>query len=84
LKRNNNGPEETHYPGTQVTRISIEAYHAWQAKMQKWSKTDAAKLQEQRRSAMATVAGKKAALSERHVSKRGKAAVKLPKRSQRG
>jgi hypothetical protein len=88
LKRNGHGPEETHYPGTSITRISIEAYHAWHQRMDEWSKSDEAKLEQARRSENAKIAGEKAALSATHVSKRGRAdtkkPVKLAKRSQKG
>jgi hypothetical protein len=72
LKRNGKGPEEINYEGTAVYRISIKAYHAWELKMESWSKTDASKLENQRRLERAKAAGTKAAESHLHVSKRGK------------
>jgi hypothetical protein len=75
MKRSGNGPEETYYAGSNVARISIEAYHAWQAKNEAWSKSKEVKLEIARRRENAIAAGKKAAESPKHVSKRGKRAA---------
>lgn len=72
LKRAGNGPAETHFPGMTFARITPEARREWHARMEEWRKSDAAKLEQQRRIAVARAAGKKAIESPLHVSKRPK------------
>jgi hypothetical protein len=74
LRRLGRGPKETHYPGMNLVRISPEARQKWHSENEKWNKSKAADLEQARRIALASAAGKKAAKSERHVSKRKKAA----------
>jgi hypothetical protein len=72
LKRAGNGPEEEHFPGMTFARITPEARREWHQRMEEWRKSDAAKLEQQRRIAVARAAGKKATESPLHVSKRQK------------
>ena len=72
MKRLGHGPKETHIPGTSVIRITPEARREWHAYLAKLAEQEAAKFERQRRVEQATVAGKAAAKSERHISKRGK------------
>ncbi len=95
LRRLGHGPKETHYPGMTLVRISVEARQKWQAEREKWNSTKAASLEQARRDAFASAAGRKAAESAKHISKRKKAAAKaakaatskptrLPRRSTKG
>ncbi|SDJ18198.1 MULTISPECIES: hypothetical protein [Bradyrhizobium] len=72
LKRAGNGPAETHFPGMTFARITPEARREWHAKIEEQRKSEAAKLEAQRRSAFAENAGRNAAASPLHVSKRQK------------
>lgn len=75
LKRAGLGPDEIHFPGMSFVRITAEARREWHARIEQWRKSQAAQLEEQRRSAVARAAGKKAIESPLHVSKRQKAAA---------
>jgi hypothetical protein len=72
LKRLGFGPEETIFPGTNIIRITPDARRAWHAKLAMLRATVEASKEAQRRTAYAVQAGKAAARSELHVSKRGK------------
>ena len=76
LKRRGLNPDELEILG--VKRITPEAEEAWLARMAALAKTEDAKLESERRRAQAAIAGKAAAASPRHVSKRGRAAVAPP------
>ena len=92
LQRLGHGPKETHYPGMTLVRISPEARRKWKLDREKWNQTEAATIEQARRAILASAAGKTAAESEKHVSKRGKAAkaaatkkpTRLPRRSKKG
>jgi hypothetical protein len=71
MKRAGYGPEETFLPGTSIMFITAEARRAWRIKIQKWSTSKEAKTEAARRSELAKAAGKRAAESPLHVSKRG-------------
>ena len=59
-------------PGTNIRRITPEADAEWEAKMAKLATEEAARLAQQRRVELASAAGKAAAKSSKHVSRRGK------------
>jgi hypothetical protein len=63
------GPEEISPPGTRLYRISAQAHAAWRAWMRELANTEAAKLEAERRSVTAKIAGDLAAASPLHVSK---------------
>jgi hypothetical protein len=69
LKQRGLAPNETLYPG-RVIRISAEAEQAWEEKIAAHAASKAAKLEVARRREIATAAGKAAAKSPLHVSKR--------------
>jgi hypothetical protein len=73
LKRAGLGPDEVHFPGMAFVRITAEARREWHERIEAWRKSKAAELEEQRRSALASRAGKKAAASPLHISKRKRA-----------
>jgi hypothetical protein len=72
LRRLGHGPKETHYPGMTLVRISPKAWQDWCKEREKWNGTKAAALEEARRIELASAAGKAAAKSPKHISKRGK------------
>ena len=65
------GPEGERYPGMSLLRITPAARREWHERNAARRKSGAAKLEEQRRSALAAHAGTIAAASPLHVSKRG-------------
>jgi hypothetical protein len=79
LKRLGHGPDETHFPRMALVRISAEARRRWHAENEKWNKTKEADLENQRRVDNSRAAGKKAAKSPDHVSKRKKGKSKSAK-----
>ena len=79
LKRAGFGPDEVKFPGMAFVRITSEARHEWHGRNEAYRKSQAAVLEDQRRSALASVAGKKAAASPLHVSKKAKASPRRAK-----
>jgi hypothetical protein len=77
LKKLGLTPDELHIPGTSITRITAEADRAWIARMAELTKTKEYKREAKHRTALAKMAGDKAARSPKHVSqvKRRKAAA---------
>jgi hypothetical protein len=73
LKKRGLGPVELVVPGTKIIRITPEARDAWHAKMAELSKSESAQLEAERRREIAAIAGKIAAQSPRHVSRRHQA-----------
>jgi primosomal protein N'' len=71
LKRLGRAPKALHIPGTTISRITPKADHEWEAQMEELVQQEAARLEQQRRAEQARAAGKAAAQSPRHVSKRG-------------
>jgi hypothetical protein len=71
LKKRGLGPEEFEVPGTRVKRITPEAHTAWRERMAALAKSETAQLEAKRRRELATIAGRIAAASPRHVSRRG-------------
>lgn len=70
------GPEEIVIPGTKLVRITADARRAWHARMHKLAQTKAAKLERERRSRQSIAAGKSAAASPKHNTKRKAEGVK--------
>jgi hypothetical protein len=64
------GPEEFRPPGTSIVRITAQARREWHARIGEAQKSQAAELEVARRSAQAAEAGRIAAQSPAHVSKR--------------
>jgi hypothetical protein len=53
LRRKGLGPEETRPPGMLFTRITAESYRKWHERMDKYRKSEEAKLERERRRAIA-------------------------------
>jgi hypothetical protein len=70
MKRRGIGPVELVIPGTKVIRITHEAQANWRQRMAQLSKGRAMRLETERRRKQTTQAGKIAAASPLHVSKR--------------
>jgi len=70
LKGRGLGPEELRPPGTKIVRITAEAHATWRHRMRELAQTEAAKLETQRRCELAGIAGRAAAASPLHISKR--------------
>jgi hypothetical protein len=69
LEKRGLGPETQDILG-KIRRITPEAERAWDQQMAELKRTEAAKLEAERRRAQATAAGKVAAQSPMHVSRR--------------
>jgi hypothetical protein len=70
MKKRGIGPDEFIIPGTAVIRITPQSEAAWDQRIAELSKSKAAKLEAQRRSAQTAQAGKIAAMSPKHPSRR--------------
>ena len=70
LKRLGIGPRERRLPRTRVTRITPEARREWRARMEQHDVEAAAAKEFERRAVQASHAGKLAAKSPLHISKR--------------
>jgi hypothetical protein len=70
LLRRGLGPEVLEVPGTKIKRITPEAREAWHARMAELAKTESSRLEAERRRELAAIAGKRAAESPRHVSRK--------------
>jgi hypothetical protein len=70
LKKRGLGPDETIYPGSRVIRISAAAERAWDGRMAELAKSESAQLEAERRRTQAAEAGRIAAASPLHISKR--------------
>jgi hypothetical protein len=68
LKRKGLGPEELNVDA--MIRITPEARAKWQARMAELAKSEAAQLEAERRRELASIAGRAAAASPLHISKR--------------
>jgi hypothetical protein len=80
LKRLGLAPVEDSIPGTRVARISAESDQRWLERMAELSREDAAQLELTRRRELAVIAGRIAAQSPRHVSRK-KSLEKKPRKS---
>jgi len=83
LKKRGLGANETTYPGSRVIRISAAAEQAFDERIAEYAKSEAAKLEAQRRSAQAAAAARLAVQSPRHVSKRYQQPLEPPPRPRR-
>jgi len=72
LQRKGLGPAELRFPGLVFATITPEARREWRARFEEYSRSKAAKLEDERRRALASKAGRLAAKSPLHVSKAGK------------
>jgi len=64
------GPAETRVPGTEIIRISARARREWHARLEERARSEAAELERERRASQRRAAGKIAAASPKHVSRR--------------
>ena len=71
LKKLGLAPDELRPPGTAIVRITTQARTAWHLRMEELRKSQATELEAARRRAQTAAAGKAAAASLRHVSRRG-------------
>jgi hypothetical protein len=74
LQRRGLGPDELRPPGTKIIRVTAAAHAAWRERMAELSRSKAAELEVERRREQATIAGRAAAQSPRHVSRHRKVA----------
>jgi hypothetical protein len=70
IKNSGLGPELLEVPGVRGSRVTPEADAAWEARMAEAAKSQDAQLEAERRRAQAAEAGRIAAQSPRHVSRR--------------
>ena len=70
IRRRGLGPDEFRVPGTKIIRITPEARADWHARMAVLQNGRAAKLEAARRRDQTVKAGRAAAISARHISKR--------------
>ena len=68
LKKRGLAPDETNIDG--LIRITPKAREAWHARMAELAKSEAAQLEAERRRELASIAGRAAASSPLHISKR--------------
>jgi hypothetical protein len=71
LKNLGLAPDEYNVPGTRIIRITEAADVAWAERMAEFAKSEEARLEAERRREIAVQAGKAAAASPLHVSRRG-------------
>ena len=64
------GPDELRVAGTKIVRVTQKARAEWHARLQAYAKSEAGRLEEARRSELSRAAGKLAAQSPVHISKR--------------
>jgi hypothetical protein len=64
------GPAEMRVPGTEIIRISARARREWHARLEERNRSEAAELEHERRASQRRAAGKNAAASPRHISRR--------------
>jgi hypothetical protein len=70
MQRRGLGPELLEVLGTKIRRVTAEARAAWRVRMTKLAQSEAAQLEAQRRREIAAVAGRIAARSPLHISRR--------------
>lgn len=80
IKKSGMGPELLEVPGVRGARVTPEADAAWEQRMAELAKSEAAALEAARRREIAVIAGKIAAQSPKHISRRKQA----PKHKHRG
>jgi hypothetical protein len=82
LKNLGLAPTEYNVPNTRIVRITEEADAAWELRMREASASEAARLAAARRREIAIIAGRAAAASALHVSKRNAQPAMRPRRRQ--
>jgi hypothetical protein len=70
LKRRGLGPQELRIPDSKIIRITYDAHVEWRQRMAELAQSEAAVLERERRRQLASVAGKRAAASLKHISRR--------------
>src|SRR5262245_39608672 len=70
MRRLGYGPDEMRVPGTALVRITQRARRDWHARIEQLGKSEGAELEAARRHGQTAAAGKRAAESPLHVSKR--------------
>ncbi len=70
MRRLGFGPAEMVIPGPEIIRITPKAHRQWRAMLEEHSRTKAAELERKRRADQRRTAGKTAAASPMHVSRR--------------
>ncbi len=70
LKKRGLGPDELRVPETKIVRITADAHNAWRQRMAELKQSRAAELEAERRRELASIAGRAAAASPLHASKR--------------
>ena len=70
LKNLGLAPDEYNVPGTRIARITEASDAVWETRMREFAESEAAKLEAERRREIAVIAGRAAAASPLHVSKR--------------
>jgi hypothetical protein len=83
LKRRGLGPDTFNIPGLRLERITSQAEAEWDERMLELAKSEAAQVEAQRRQELAAIAGRAAAKSPLHVSKRGAIDQRRQKRARR-
>ena len=83
LKRAGYGPAEVRFPGMAFARITPQARQEWHALIEKLRTDKNLQLELERRTVQSREAGKRAAASPRHVSKRPRAPVAKKKAARR-
>jgi hypothetical protein len=84
MKRLGYGPREMVVPGTEIIRITPTAHREWREKLEARSRTEEAELERKRRADQRRAAGKTAAASPLHVSRKAIAAsTPMPKQTRR-
>jgi hypothetical protein len=73
MKKRGHGPAELRIPESRVVRITQAAHLEWRQRMAELAASKAGELETERRRELASVAGKHAAASSTHVSKRRRA-----------
>ena len=73
IRKIGQGPEETRIPGTRVVRITVKARREWHVLLEKLRTSETGRREAERRTEMARAAGRAAASSPLHVSKRRRA-----------
>ena len=80
LLRRGLGPEVLEVPGTKIKRITSQARETWRARMAELAKAEATQLEAERRRELAAIAGRIAARSPKHISKRARVTALPPRR----
>lgn len=71
LQKSGHGPQMLRVPNSKIVRV-IESHASWRARMAALATSEAGKLETERRQELARDAGRRAAASSKHVSKRRK------------